>query len=109
MFAREVTVANPGGNVAGKFTAAWLAFWSQQGQNIFDEMVAPELERGIEKISTPKTSAYTRGGTVSTRLGKSKLRSFNLMVDASAAKAQAEMQTLRKTALDKRWGREYDE
>jgi hypothetical protein len=104
VFQREQSINRPGGPVAGKFSAEWQRWWSTHAQNIFDERVAPRLEKGIETIATPRTLSRQNAGRMMTlKTGKAGVRAFNLRVTDAAARSRQEMQKLRQSALDRRW------
>lgn len=75
-----INVKNPGGKeVVGQFQGAWVAWWSTRGQQIFDEIVRPQLEGGITKIVDPI------GRTIPVRSGRMATRAVRLDIDAMAA------------------------
>lgn len=98
-----IQVDNPGGDVAGRFTAAYLSFWQNAMPEIFEAKVQPRLEKDIRNVTT-KGLRYA--GTKARR-GKQGERSISLSAGTAKLEAKAEMlrqaaRTAREEALDGR-------
>lgn len=79
-----IEVKNPGGNVAGNFVAAYVAFWNQRMPDIFDERVRPRIEKDIRNVAT-KGFAYAGRKARRGKVGK---RNVNLTIGTAQADAQ---------------------
>lgn len=92
IFAQDVFIENPGGDVFGNFTTAYLLWWGNVAPSVFETKVRPRYEQSVDRITTAAGRAAKRG-----RVGK-RVRSQSFHLAFTAGREQARREAILEAA-----------